>query len=400
LLSARLWNTSGDAINISGHFVLSDRSIPTVAQAVVLRSQVEGLVNNPDEDAVPIVWSADPSINGWYRVTAAQCSMVGAALATGIFEFGLTVRRVAVAAGHESVVTSRTIANDHGISAVTPWHVPPVNARAYEWPTGTTASIRSTADGVVQLRTATSNAASKARWIVSPADTYKAAATLKVGADTLPVIGHALPAGHDGDWLLDNGLVRCRPAAGNPGMLEVDHYKAGGWIGYRLFKIRLNTTTGYVTSLTDLEILHNAPHRVTIRLNLGPDDVPSSRTLDLTVRRGSLWLYGYLVPVGGATTDWKVQTHLTVAASDALSTSGVLWSEGSNRNRLIVSALDLTTDSNGGVAQVAASADAVMDFGIGASTAAAGSPAAAETDSSQVRQYLAGLAEHPRVVPR
>jgi hypothetical protein len=77
-----------------------------------------------------------------------------------------------------------------------------------------------------------------------------------------------------------------------------------------------------------------------------------------------------------------------------------LWSEGSNRNRLIVSALDLTTDSNGGVAQVAASADAVMDFGIGASTAAAGSPAAAETDSSQVRQYLAGLAEHPRVVPR
>lgn len=398
LLSARVWNTSGDSISIAGHLVKSDRTTTTVAEALALRAQIEGLVDNPDEDAVPIVWTADPSINGWYRITAAACTMVGAALATGLFEFAITARRIAPAAGHESVVTSRTIANDHGITAVTPWHVAPPNARGYEWPTGTTASIRSTADGVVQLRTATSNAHSTARWLCSPADTYKAAATLK--ANGVPVIGHALPAGHDGDWLLDNGLVRCRPNASKPGMLEVDHYKAGAWIGYRTFKIRLNTATGYASSLTDLEVLHNAPHRVTIRLNIGPDDPPSSRTLDLTIRRGSLWLYGYLVPVGGATTDWKVQTDTSVSSSAALSDSGALWSEGSNRNRMIVSALDSTLDGAGGVAQVAASADAVMDFGIGASTATAGSPAAAETDSSQVRQYLAGMAEHPRIVPR
>lgn len=398
LQSARAWNTGGDSIKVAGRF-----KGDTLADSLALRAQLDGLVDNPDEDAVPIVWSADPSVNGWYRVTGASCAMVGASLAHGLFEFTVDAVRIAPAPGHESAVTGRLVPNAHGISASTPWHAAPPGARGYEWPQGTTDHVnRGSADGSIPWRGASSYGRNTARWLLAPADAYKAACTLLVAGK--PVVGHQLPAGHDADWELRNGLVWCRPSATHPGMIEVDHWRAvsdgdSGRTGYRRFRFRFVSST-YGTSLTDLHVLHNAPHRVTVRLNMGPDTPPSSRTLDLTIRRGSSWLYGLLVPVGGSPNDWKVATDGTISGATATTgDSGLAWTDG-GASRIIVSAADHTIDLTGaGLAQVSGDPDAVMDFGIG--RAAPGADGATYgTTSSQVRQYLAAMAEHPRVVQR
>jgi hypothetical protein len=419
LQSAKAWNTGGGTISISGRFRAA-----TVAQSLVLRSQLEGLIDNPDEDAVPIVWSADPSINGWYRVTAATTGMVGPALWNGLFDFAITAIRIAPAAGIEAAVTSRLIANDHSITSVVPWHAAIPGATQYEWPTGTAIYTRATEDGSINIQTASSHARSTAKWVVPPANGYLAACTLNagVGANAYPVIGHTLPAGHDTDWTLDNGLVQVRPALGFPGMFEVRHWsrKAGspGYTAWERFKIRVGGGAGYVNALTNLQVIYNAPHRVTIRLSLeatGTSTDRASRTLDLTLRRGTHWVYGWLVPTGASTTDWTVGTDVTVGAglwTTTLSGTGLAWSlpsgtviSSSNKDyRLLISARALTTDTTGNVPsilQVSADPNDTFDFGIGAAIAESdGSSSSTETRDSQVRQYLAGMAQQPRVVLR
>jgi hypothetical protein len=70
----------------------------------------------------------------------------------------------------------------------------------------------------------------------------------------------------------------------------------------------------------------------------------------------------------------------------------------------LISARALTTDTTGNIPsilQVSADPNDTFDFGIGAAIAEAdGSSSSTETRDSQVRQYLAGMAQQPRVVLR
>jgi hypothetical protein len=204
-------------------------------------------------------------------------------------------------------------------------------------------------------------------------------------------------------------------------MFEVRHWShhAGTptWTAWQRFKIKIGGGAGFVSSLSNLQVIYNAPHRVTIRVSLDGAATSfdrASRTMDLTIRRGTHWVYGWLVPTGASTTDWVVQTDLTVGATwtTTLSGTGLAWTiptgtqiSGSNKDfRLLISARALTTDTTGNIPQilqVSGDPNDTFDFGIGASISEEdGSTATTETRDSQVRQYLAGMAQQPRVVLR
>ena len=58
---------TGTEVRISGWLKAS-----SLADAKVLRQQLLGHVNNPDEPVVPVTWSTDSTLDGYYRVNSAS----------------------------------------------------------------------------------------------------------------------------------------------------------------------------------------------------------------------------------------------------------------------------------------------------------------------------------------
>ena len=94
----------------------------TPAEAKVLRQQLLGMVDNPDESAFPLTFSDDSDLDGFYTVLSVQCEPFEMFLNNGTMGVSVSLRRVANGYQNptiETTVVSRLATNSHGVLSTT-----------------------------------------------------------------------------------------------------------------------------------------------------------------------------------------------------------------------------------------------------------------------------------------
>lgn len=309
------WELSGDDFQFSGVLRAS-----TVVDAKFLRSQLNGLVDNPDEPFVPFTWSEDAAVwDMFVRVNSVKVSTVPMSLTAGWFPFSVSMTRLADAA-HAPLVESRLCgalrANAHGIvvGSTVPWWATPSAATmdflglgaggsAATLTTRTadtgTMSVQYTTTGVLFLDDAFS-------FQCSPGDWYDGSAKVELTADS-GTTWRAQPGRQIPNlptaWRINNGLVRVSYGAG-AGLFTVQHYVGGSWITAKTYRIfaTAGATVGSAVGGTPntVTVLRNSPECVSIRIGWEYSTTyPAPIYLDLTLRRGAMWVDGALVITEG-----------------------------------------------------------------------------------------------------
>ncbi len=283
---------------------------------LVATAQVVGLMDNPDEDAVPVVSSQDPSRPGFYRVTGGSLDIDAAAMRS--FAAPLKLELEAVPGRNSPQIESRVYgalrSNSHAIAvgSTVPWWACP-DAATMDYAGvggsyGTPALSTRTADtGTVALQSSGIGEHfydKTMMWQCDPSDYYDGAAMVEITPDSgttwarLPGrrIGAAVAASATG-WRLNNGLVRV-VYGGGTGLISVQHYMGGSWITAKTYRVHASagaTVGSAVGAVKSVTILRNGPECVTVRVGMEySSSYPSVMNLDLTLRRGSLWVDGVL----------------------------------------------------------------------------------------------------------
>lgn len=393
------WGLSGDDVSVSG--LLAARSVDA---ARVLRQQLNGYVNNPDEPVVPVTWSADPTVDGFYRVVAASVAIpANASVSSAMFSFSLSLQRVRGFSAPiiETSIVGAVRENAHSISseALAAIGVPGSSTEFFD--TGVTSDVgtadvffRDTADGDVRL--AIGDVYQRRQSWTVPADSYyEGAATItSCGA---AVVGRQVPA-DESEWTLQNGILRIAP---NGVLLRVMDLTAGDGTAQDL-RMDYNIADSTATAAS-MRILRNSPEECSIRLAYEFDRsaIPTPGvvakamrvSVDLTLRRGERVVRGLIS--SSARTNMGVVFTANRSATDV--TGGrMAASTDANGYRWVLSTPQAFVNvANGGIRNLGLSSRFSWAFGF--------EPASAGTyDTAQalIYQYMAATSETARVAAR
>jgi hypothetical protein len=183
---------------------------------------------------------------------------------------------------------------------------------------------------------------------------------------------------------LTNGLVNVTQSTS--GSFDVQAYTGGAYHS-KLWNVSVAGSGSSIVGWDQATLLRNDPEMAILRLTESLN--PGRATLDLTLRRGSRLIEGYL-QVGTAATlaayRSTLETNTSVAASGYVTATG----NDADGNRFVCgSARTFTAHPNGGVIKAAAVG---MDFWIG--VAAGGGSAVSGDAATDLRaQYIASMPE-------
>lgn len=264
---------------------------PTSADGYELmarRQQLAGLVDNPDEPVIPVVWDQDSSFNGFYRATGVSVGSVEVGLTTGYMPPAqITLERVAGYGlpAFEVMLQSVVRTNGHGIT--TPNVIVAGTLADASLAIGffdgrpdlvglstfTRDSTIAAVDWTLHYKAAP-QALTAYRWSLPAEYYYRDAATIEVeynyGSNTFfTLVGNQIPPGLM--WRISNGMVRLTVAPktstgtfevlNTSGVWElrtVGHYDSG-WS-----RTEIGRWGGYTTGLMPATVLRNSPEQVTI----------------------------------------------------------------------------------------------------------------------------------------
>lgn len=399
------WNSNGDRVSISGWL-----NAATQTDVNVLREQMLGYADNPDEEVVPVTWSIDSRVDGFYRVLGVQVSENPNHRKSRHVPYQVELERVPGFASplFESVLVGALRTNAHSITTTNsqPWHAYPTAVAGYDAGLGGTRTYqtlnRDSADGDIrwlyenQVTSAPGFYDATPIWYLAPANWYVGAATIEVGATLRKVVGRQitnLPT----DWRLSNGFVRVTPVAGSQNF-DVSHFDGATWETAKRFEFR-------PLSLTD------PPHAVTVLRNSAVESVVrcsyvlevvndrlEAVNVDFGLRRGSRTVT--VVISASATAAAQYGIGRTVSEASTALTGGIRATAddvGGNRF-FLTSSKAFTSDLTVGRITATASVT-LMDVGIG--MAIGGSTAVAfEREQDQIYQYMAAQSESVSVVGR
>ena len=301
LRSPTHWSVDGDNVELDG--VLD---ADTAYELAFLRAQVNGLVDNPDEPVVALNWPGDVTVDGFYRVVAGGVPMPPRGLAARRLNYRLRLRRVSMFPDISSVMVGNAVrTNAHSIAKGTtvPWWAVPDDATMDYIPSASSAD-RVTDSGTVKVWYRTDGTVlynRTNRWACAASDYYDGACRFETtpdGSTWVAVVGRRLPgtpAASDG-WRITNGLVRVSYGSG-AGLLKVEHYlsAAGGWVVSKTYKLTVGSTPSTIGAFRTIALRRNSPEVVTITLGLDQaTGTPAAVTVDLTIRRGALWVEGVM----------------------------------------------------------------------------------------------------------
>jgi len=244
-----------------------------------------------------------------------------------------------------------------GLSGSERWHAPPIGHNSYYiGATSPTSLIRTGVDGGVTVYR--SIPAVNPRYGV-PLSSYLAgrARILAGGSER---VGTGITMTSTG-WEINNGLVRVRPATVGTTTLYVAVWGGTSW-NEKVWDIRLGSDALIPgTHFLGATIIRNSPELVTIRLLVAQPTSGLRTILDLSLRRGSRFVEGYIQ----RTTSGDITVCLDNAEASTLTGkyskanapdgAGNTWGAGSSRV--------VTLASNGGITMTATTD---LDFWIGA----------------------------------
>lgn len=389
------WVTEGDRLNLSG-YLHSD----SVSEVDVLRQQLNGYVDNGDEEVVPVTWTTDSKVNGFYRVRRVQISTNPNLHFSNRFLFTVDLERVAGYAGPlmETVITGAVRTNSHSITNANAVGVVAVPDDVLEFhdssdPAAASVFTRTSVDG--DVRCVKSATYSRYQYFaLAPADWYIGACSIELGSPYRTVVGQQIPSELD-TWRLSNGLVRVRPHASGFG---VSCFNGSTWDSEKVFRGTVaGSSLGGIALATGLRVLRNSPEECIIRL---PVSIPSAiltgasvgsmrADIDIAVRRGERTVRLFLAATKSTT--WGVEC-VTAEAATALTGGIRATSDDANGNRFVLSSPQAVTNdlTQGGFALTAGA----TTFSYAAGLELNGS-SAATNDAAQalVYQYMAAHSE-------
>lgn len=281
------WDVDDDgSVSIAG-----DLARDTLPELLAARAQLVGMVDNPDEPVVPVTWSMDPSVDGYYVVSRVQVSAEAVDYAAKVLPFDLELRPVKAHRLPEVVSTISTVLrqNPHSVSTTAPIHAVPAGSLSWSWmPNGTAQQeTRATAPGpsggdVEYRRVAAADASSVARWFCPPAEWYAGSCAVEQKAgEWVPVVGRQA-LNHP--WRVTNGLVRFTLA--DSGRLSVEWWDPAGSGWSETVEFGIGRGGGFdFDGWHGAEVTMLAPHQVTLRAQ--GDRTHGRTTIWLTIRRGS-----------------------------------------------------------------------------------------------------------------
>lgn len=398
LNSPRRWSVDGDDVDCEG--ALTGDSL---GELVILRAQVAGLVGNRDEPVVAVSWAGDASVDGYYRVVSGGVAMPPRGLAARKLDYSLRLRKLSVYPRIESVLVGDTVrTNAHSIAKGTtvPWWAVP-NDAVMDYIPGADDTTRATETGTVRVWYKTNGTVLYNRtspWSCAASDYYDGACRFEVtpdGTSWVALVGRRLPNTHQQyGWRINNGLVRVSVSAGD-GLVTVEHYVSGSWSVSKTYKLTVTTTPTTIGSFRTVTVKRNGPEAVTVRLGLDQANgaVPAAVTVDLTLRRGALWVEGVMSRTA------EVVTHLanemgvyrnTAEAATAI-TSGLraTSNDAAGGKYWMATSLAKTNNLTQGGFYVASNVND-FDFAIGYEPPSAGT---LDTFTNQVYAYFAPLDE-------
>jgi hypothetical protein len=394
---------TGTNVRISGWLRAS-----TLADAKVLRQQLLGHVNNPDEPVVPVTWSTDSTLDGFYRVTNASVGMQHEQrnIDNLIFPFSVELERMAntnSAAAFESSVDMAYKTNAYssaGSSHNCPGLPSPLGTGAYR--DGNTWSLFSSASFTPDSgtwRNADFASASLPKSIVTlsettPADYYDCSVKLTTGSSDRVVVGRRIDQDST-NLRIDNGLMRLKVTSWTGPVFSCQWYYSGAWSTAKTFQFSSSSITAYAVTC-----MRNAPERVSIRLL-----APNAKYIDISMRRGAPYAEIVLTDLTGSSitqTFGPVSSEAATSYTQNGTTAGHMATSASPANIKYflhsVNAAPTLTGASGLMA-VSAFAGGRWEFAVGAQV---GSPSGGSIGDGAVlgASSTVAISERQRLVVR
>lgn len=414
---------SGDSLSVAGRLGTG----LSFAQAQRLRQQLAGLTSAGRDLVVPVTYTHDSTVDGFYRVEDVNVEAGPGGKLLTFWPWSARLTRVSGYAAplFESVLVSTVRDNDHGYVApgetgtdVRPWLGIPPGFDDFSGAIRTgqlEGGERDSQTGTVTVYVDPDMVGEQVRqWGVAPSDWYGGAATVRVSAGT--IVGRQTVNAPD-TVSLDNGIVRVQATeSGGVLVLAVSGWTGAVWSGLGSGWVLRHHDDGdpafaprMLEFPSSVSVLWNRPEVASVRLSgrrLQDSTlsglVPDGRyDLDLSVRRGSRTIDGVLHLSPGSSTRWGVFQLSEMAAN---TTGGAIYQTGDDARAWLAVCPDPSTAVN------TASADEPglwldtapterLRFAIGTCDTRS-SAQAIDEPSEVVRQYMASVAEQVAVSAR
>ena len=340
----------------------------------------------------PVTWTGDASLDGFYRIRSVSVA-TRSLNDKGFAPFAVDLERIGTAGDlvFRTKLTGTVAANDHGITETesAAFWAPARGAVAVDHGATVPSTVSRTGPSGAVVVFLDVGYTVDPFWTITAAAFYNGAVKVSTGATLRERAGLSV-ANDPGNWRLDNELVRVTPNA-TGGRLDVSHHDGTQWETEKVWRIQSGGSD--VGAWDAMAVLRNTADEVAVRLTR--DVTAGGRyTLDLSLRRGSRFVEGYLTRHAAATL--KVVLATAEAGTNITPTGGTgvgavrKITNDSDRNRYVVgSAKSFVSDFVTGGLSIASTT--TLDFFIG-SEIAGGGAAAGDTADDLVGQYLGALA--------
>lgn len=352
----------------------------TRAQVVARHDGINSLIPG---QCIPVTFTDKPERNGYYTVKSAASTYTEHLNERVTADWKVSLDRVGSDSETDlqSRLTGAVRLNDFSLTGER-WHAPPIGHYGYyTGSSNATTMTRTGADGAMTVYRSVPASVSP-RWGCAPTS-YLTGRVKLTTTSSQEVYGVDVPLAATG-WSLSNGLVNVTP--GSSGTLDVQAYTGSAYHS-KEWNVSVAGSGSSITSWDGATLLRNDPEMAILRLIKGQN--PGRATLDLTLRRGSRFVEGYL-QIGTSATlaayRQTLETNTSFAASGYVTATG----NDADGNRFAVgSARSFTAHTNGGVIKSSAT---FLDFWIGVA-AGGGSAVSGDAATDLRNQYTACMPE-------
>ncbi|MFD1547020.1 hypothetical protein [Nonomuraea guangzhouensis] len=347
----------------------------------------DGVLGSMDS-LVPAIWDEKAERNGYYTISSASGEVLDRkrqGIVTIAWKISLQRHGAETDIDLETRLSGAVRKNDFSLTGER-WSAPPVGHYGYY--TGATAPslmTRTTADGTITVYRGIPSGVSP-RWGCRLDDYMRG--RVRLLTDGLERVGASHRLAEDG-WELTNGLVRVRPLTSG-GSIEVASFTGGAW---RPKKWWADVGGTQVASWDSASVLRNDVEQCVVRLTAARS--PVGRTvLDLTLRRGSRFVEGYLQRGDSGSLSVYLATSETLTNNTSYL---VKTTDDADGNRVTLgSAKTYTAHASGGLTKTSVAA---IDFYLGV-VAGGGSAVSGDTAVNLRDQFIGALPETTAAVRR
>lgn len=406
-------DASGDFLSLSGvYYSTATTAANRAAEAQARSAQLTGMVDNPDEDVFPLVWTSEAMYDGFYAVEDASWSWLNdGSSRAAVAAWSLTLRRVTD--GNAPLVeiawTAIRRKNYHSIAPAAHY----VRRRRDQpgWQsrgTGWTDAARPTSDGFDLYAMSNSvNQTNTAAHLGVADEHYPAAASIEVkGADGTwyPWTGREVSAAA-ADVRVTNGVVRF--GVTSTGTVRHELWDGTAWDTFD-FGVSVSplSPSYYDCDLwSEPTILRNSLDTVVLRYDARPtsdadyETLAGSASVTVTLLAGELWAgLGVITP--------GINTYVTVAAATTTASTAITGglratSNNANGNRYVIACpTSFTTGLADGSLSPAAVANANAVQFMVAQSLGGSSATGRNTEANIIQDYIATANVRTRIVAR